>query len=432
MLWIAFKNYYLRDEEQQYLRQLAFRLGCELLSKIIIFVMKNNVRAFSEVFAVVVNCFQKLLSSWWRTTVYIIDGSCVKLWIAFKNYYLRDEEQRLFFSVLLLWGCELLSKIIIFVMKNNSVSALMFCWLSCELLSKIIIFVMKNNFKLRILRSGLVVNCFQKLLSSWWRTTFIAKNSIKPALWIAFKNYYLRDEEQRFTSLTVFVSSCELLSKIIIFVMKNNSHLIGFKVMSVVNCFQKLLSSWWRTTNIGFHVIGTRLWIAFKNYYLRDEEQLKNVFSWISVGCELLSKIIIFVMKNNLSPIGMGSGRVVNCFQKLLSSWWRTTKWRLDMVSLLLWIAFKNYYLRDEEQRLLGFRLRQGGCELLSKIIIFVMKNNRRRYLHYTNRVVNCFQKLLSSWWRTTRRLNQRAASRLWIAFKNYYLRDEEQQCAQP
>ena len=272
-------------------------------------------------------------------------------------------------------------------------------------------------------------------------------------LWIAFKNYYLRDEEQPTLASKLLELSCELLSKIIIFVMKNNEMAWLHHRVLVVNCFQKLLSSWWRTTNgITLNTLN-KLWIAFKNYYLRDEEQPYSVCYLFKLCCELLSKIIIFVMKNNLSVFRLFVIVVVNCFQKLLSSWWRTTLEHLQPYRVQLWIAFKNYYLRDEEQHFSGLQLLRQGCELLSKIIIFVMKNNlsvvcfvviqscellskiiifvmknNQHWLpSYWNQVVNCFQKLLSSWWRTTIFFTITSSGMLWIAFKNYYLRDEEQ-----
>ena len=197
---------------------------------------------------IVVNCFQKLLSSWWRTTKEYKSQRTIWLWIAFKNYYLRDEGQPSFFLLAPKTSCELLSKIIIFVMKDNLGGSMMY--------------------------NGLVVNCFQKLLSSWWRTTNQIIINNLGMLWIAFKNYYLRDEGQLRMLPTSRLS---------------------------------------------------RLWIAFKNYYLRDEGQPADFNPSCLACCELLSKIIIFVMKDNsisnLSPIFI----VVNCFQKLLSSWWRTT-----------------------------------------------------------------------------------------------------------
>ena len=144
----------------------------------------------------------------------------------------------------------------------------------CELLSKIITFVMKDNALFKYLRASTVVNCFQKLLPSWWRTTFNRSIRSPPSLWIAFKNYYLRDEGQLEGWLMGFECCCELLSKIIIFVMKDNNECNLYNSRQVVNCFQKLLSSWWRTTRPLLVLRFPLLWIAFKNYYLRDEGQL--------------------------------------------------------------------------------------------------------------------------------------------------------------
>ena len=221
----------------------------------------------------------------------------------------------------------------------------------CELLSKIIIFVMKDNSFYFNKRTERVVNCFQKLLSSWWRTTSIVSVLVACPLWIAFKNYYLRDEGQQYLYIYAINLRCELLSKIIIFVMKDNRLCFGLCFHYVVNCFQKLLSSWWRTTHEYFCYPDFSLWIAFKNYYLRDEGQPDLQYSYWGQSCELLSKIIIFVMKDNLIlPFSITLG-VVNCFQKLLSSWWRTTYIFISCVNHTLWIAFKNYYLRDEGQQ---------------------------------------------------------------------------------
>ena len=147
-----------------------------------------------------------------------------------------------------------------------------------------------------------------------------------------------------------------------------------------MNCFQKLLSSWWRTTSPFASTNRPLLWIAFKNYYLRDEGQLSEIIGASYACCELLSKIIIFVMKDNCTPLAHVLPDVVNCFQKLLSSWWRTTVSLIFTFNPMLWIAFKNYYLRDEGQPY-SFLIRSCFCcELLSKIIIFVMKDNWFKY----------------------------------------------------
>ena len=158
--------------------------------------------------------------------------------------------------------------------------------------------------------------------------------------------------------------------------MKDNNDKVEMVIDNVVNCFQKLLSSWWRTTQDNTTISIAKLWIAFKNYYLRDEGQQGRGCVVGAHSCELLSKIIIFVMKDNLTGFSIRRKIVVNCFQKLLSSWWRTTSNIPLPITKQLWIAFKNYYLRDEGQPVGQFFILRNSCELLSKIIIFVMKDN--------------------------------------------------------
>ena len=168
------------------------------------------------------------------------------------------------------------------------------------MLSKIIIFVTRNNLLLIHLVGFFVVNCFQKLLSSWHETTKSMKSIIHLALWIAFKNYYLRDTKQLSFYFYVKGFRCELLSKIIIFVTRNNKVSRKAVFAYVVNCFQKLLSSWHETTSIAVKRSNNPLWIAFKNYYLRDTKQHQLSRLGMCVSCELLSKIIIFVTRNNM------------------------------------------------------------------------------------------------------------------------------------
>ena len=117
----------------------------------------------------------------------------------------------------------------------------------------------------------------------------------------------------------------------------------------------------------------------------------------------------------------------MNCFQKLLSSWHDTTAQITKRYAKELWIAFKNYYLRDTTQLLKYFLIHLSGCELLSKIIIFVTRHNFHSPFQKASTVVNCFQKLLSSWHDTTSQKHWRHLFPLWIAFKNYYLRDTTQ-----
>ena len=296
------------------------------------------------------NCFQKLLSSWHDTTVKFEDEDEDRLWIAFKNYYLRDTTQLVKF--------------------------LCFLDTSCELLSKIIIFVTRHNLNEAGYKPWTVVNCFQKLLSSWHDTTRQRESMNRTPLWIAFKNYYLRDTTQQYSQCLKHYYCCELLSKIIIFVTRHNDNNYQHPSSTVVNCFQKLLSSWHDTTIPHRFYSLNLLWIAFKNYYLRDTTQPAMMPEVSRFSCELLSKIIIFVTRHNCPRESVRRILVVNCFQKLLSSWHDTT-WKLPAISQdQLWIAFKNYYLRDTTQLYTPTIFTITSCELLSKIIIFVTRHN--------------------------------------------------------
>ena len=68
---------------------------------------------------------------------------------------------------------------------------------------------------------------------------------------------------------------------------------------------------------------------------------------------------------------------VVNCFQKLVSLIFGTTEdIRVDSLN---------------------------GCELLSEVSIFDIRNNGNRLHHRVNYVVNCFQKLVSLIFGTTK-----------------------------
>ena len=148
------------------------------------------------------------------------------------------------------------------------------------------------------MRMKAVVNCFQKFVSLWRRTSQYFEWDMRELLWIAFKNLYLCDGEHQFTVLVKRSIGCELLSKICIFVTANIWNTDNAAACIVVNCFQKFVSLWRRTSRHS----------CIKTCYL-----------------------------------------VVNCFQKFVSLWRRTSPSFTIYRSLLLWIAFKNLYLCDGE-----------------------------------------------------------------------------------
>ena len=100
-------------------------------------------------------------------------------------------------------------------------------------------------------------------------------------------------------------------------------------------------------------------------------------------GCELLSKVYIFDIRNNNTRGNLKGISVVNCFQKFISLIFETT-------------------LRDAGVQYIR-------CELLSKVYIFDIRNNLINEFGTTPGVVNCFQKFISLIFETTISLFQQA-----------------------
>jgi len=68
----------------------------------------------------------------------------------------------------------------------------------------------------------------------------------------------------------------------------------------------------------------------------------------------------------------------------------------------MLWIALKSWYLWYSEQHKRKHLQGLHGCELLSKVDIFDIRNNQNQSQHQSQYVVNCSQKLISLIFGTT------------------------------
>ena len=146
-----------------------------------------------------------------------------------------------------------------------------------------------------------------------------------------------------------------MLSKNCIFDILNNKINSKHNWNEVVNCFQKIVSLIFWTTNAGENSNIDKLWIAFKKLYLWYSEQL-------------------------IHPVFLYLG-VVNCFQKI--------------VSLIFWTTDDLCFVFN------------ACCELLSKNCIFDILNNSPLQKAISRTVVNCFQKIVSLIFWTTKRIYQ-------------------------
>ena len=220
-----------------------------------------------------------------------------------------------------------------------------------------------------------VVNCSQKLISLIFGTTCL--------------------------ELMKDLPGCELLSKVDIFDIRNNLKKQSYENNKVVNCSQKLISLIFGTTNAGIETVNVRLWIALKSWYLWYSEQLNTYGQKTYTSCELLSKVDIFDIRNNIVTQSGFPDLVVNCSQKLISLIFGTTTSCAWIHSVVLWIALKSWYLWYSEQLLPNEHHHIVRCELLSKVDIFDIRNNYPFH-----------------WW---------ARTPLWIALKSWYLWYSEQ-----
>ena len=218
-----------------------------MLSKNCIFVLTNNKQFNKLLIEAVVICFQKIVSLFWRTTPIRLSVSEIMLWFAFKKLYLCSDEQLVRICRWHYGSCDLLSKNCIFVLTNNSAYLLLFF-----------------NY---------VVICFQKIVSLFWRTTFKRIFEFHRELWFAFKKLYLCSDEQLIPPPESAPLSCDLLSKNCIFVLTNNRRSHARFLVPVVICFQKIVSLFWRTTDVSHNVVLIVLWFAFKKLYLCSDEQ---------------------------------------------------------------------------------------------------------------------------------------------------------------
>ena len=218
-----------------------------MLSKVDIFDIRNNQLTQAALRNAVVNCSQKLISLIFGTTYMLVLNDCIPLWIALKSWYLWYSEQligttkpaslvvncsqkliSLIFGTTVEWWLQYRDGLWI-ALKSWYLwysEQLIFDYLPnngcCELLSKVDIFDIRNNYLQKRTAKNGVVNCSQKLISLIFGTTKTYRTAIRYKLWIALKSWYLWYSEQHNKIRQQSICSCELLSKVDIFDIRNN------------------------------------------------------------------------------------------------------------------------------------------------------------------------------------------------------------------
>ena len=168
------------------------------------------------------------------------------------------------------------------------------------------------------------------------------------------------------------------------------------------------------------------MWIARKSLYLWYSEQHNVINFKFCSSCELLAKVCIFDILNNCLPLcrQRESCELLAkvCIFDILNNFVE-----VKTLNQLLWIARKSLYLWYSEQRYILNDVIYSCCELLAKVCIFDILNNKLPQRLDLQLVVNCSQKFVSLIFWTTSDSKQNSTSVLWIARKSLYLWYSEQ-----
>jgi len=143
-------------------------------------------------------------------------------------------------------------------------------------------------------------------------------------------------------------------------------------------------------------ILYQTLWIARKSLYLWYSEQPGEYDIYFPTCCELLAKVCIFDILNNNYFKYVSDSSVVNCSQKFVSLIFWTTQMVIITKKEQLWIARKSLYLWYSEQLCSNVSFFWNGCELLAKVCIFDILNNKYQNRYPLSLVVNCSQKFVS------------------------------------
>ena len=165
---------------------------------------------------------------------------------------------------------------------------------------KCIFDLLETTNKKKLTNHDWVVNCFQKCIFDLLETTVKIFYTYNHLLWIAFKNVSLTYWKQRCAWEKTRPRCCELLSKMYLWPIGNNRLDKHSFNTTVVNCFQKCIFDLLETTLVITILFTSRLWIAFKNVSLTYWKQRITPDLLRVNGCELLSKMYLWPIGNNL------------------------------------------------------------------------------------------------------------------------------------
>ena len=314
----------------------------------------------------VVICFQNCIFDLLHTSSWQFRNLYTQLWFAFKivslTYFihpLRDDTD-------LYPRCDLLSKL--------------YLWLTSYIVNKI----WYTQFR--------VVICFQNCIFDLLHTSVVENENGVVSLWFAFKIVSLTYFIHHSKCSPLHTLCCDLLSKLYLWL----TSYIVVKGKKTVH----------------------KLWFAFKIVSLTYFIHQKNNCQAYVLGCDLLSKLYLWLTSYILSVRLDLSEIVVICFQNCIFDLLHTSPGSFTDDTFMLWFAFKivslTYFIHHSKGK--GGKLK--GCDLLSKLYLWLTSyiNDKKQIIKWL--VVICFQNCIFDLLHTSSCKCRCGSFVLWFAFK--------------
>ena len=235
----------------------------------------------------------------------------------------------------------------------------------CELLSFLYLWHIRNSIAVKAYAREEVVNCF---------------------------HFYIFDISETVTNNHEHEhTSCELLSFLYLWHIRNSYCKNNFIRVFVVNCFHFYIFDISETVEEEWQLKLEALWIAFIFISLTYQKQLVSSLVSTSCCCELLSFLYLWHIRNSNILGNHCHLLVVNCFHFYIFDISETVSSGQNYHYTSLWIAFIFISLTYQKQFLQANIFSTRCCELLSFLYLWHIRNSKLQRIKIINTVVNCF-----------------------------------------
>ena len=190
----------------------------------------------------------------------------------------------------------------IFVVLETTIFLIWHLYVCCDLLSKMYLCRIGNNKRKWSTITFVVVICFQKCIfvvletTKFWRFRhWCVVICFQKCIFVVLETTYYRQSQS--------TMRCDLLSKMYLCRIGNNWSNLAEQEETVVICFQKCIFVVLETTLKYSSFFSLSLWFAFKNVSLSYWKQRWNSSGFTIKCCDLLSKMYLCRIGNNIKNI---------------------------------------------------------------------------------------------------------------------------------